>query len=45
MRLPLMDFAMSYITRSGRIDPARLRTMSPEFMAWYEAAQRVRATS
>jgi 2-polyprenyl-6-methoxyphenol hydroxylase-like FAD-dependent oxidoreductase len=45
MRLPLMDFAMSYITRSGRIDPARLRTMSPEFMACYEAAQRAQATS
>jgi 2-polyprenyl-6-methoxyphenol hydroxylase-like FAD-dependent oxidoreductase len=43
MRLPLMDFAMSYITRSGRIDPARLRAMSPAFMARYEAAQRARA--
>jgi 2-polyprenyl-6-methoxyphenol hydroxylase-like FAD-dependent oxidoreductase len=44
MRLPLMDFAMSYITRSGRIDPARLRVMSPAFMARYEAAQSARAT-
>ncbi len=43
MRLPLMDFAMSYITRSGRIDPARLRAMSPRFMACYEAARRDRA--
>jgi 2-polyprenyl-6-methoxyphenol hydroxylase-like FAD-dependent oxidoreductase len=37
MKLGLMDFAHSYITRSGRIDNARLRTMSPLFMARYEA--------
>jgi 2-polyprenyl-6-methoxyphenol hydroxylase-like FAD-dependent oxidoreductase len=40
MRLGLMDFAHSYITRSGRIDDARLRAMSPTFMARYEAAKR-----
>ena len=39
MKLDLMDFAYSYITRSGRIDDARLRAMSPAFMARYEASQ------
>jgi 2-polyprenyl-6-methoxyphenol hydroxylase-like FAD-dependent oxidoreductase len=39
MKLDLMDFAYSYITRSGRIDDARLRAMSPAFMARYEAAR------
>ncbi len=40
MKLGLMDFAYSYITRSGRIDDARLRAMSPEFMARYETSKR-----
>jgi 2-polyprenyl-6-methoxyphenol hydroxylase-like FAD-dependent oxidoreductase len=40
MKLALMDFAYSYITRSGRIDDARLRAMSPQFMSRYEAARR-----
>jgi 2-polyprenyl-6-methoxyphenol hydroxylase-like FAD-dependent oxidoreductase len=39
MKLGLMDFAYSYITRSGRIDDARLRSMSPAFMARYEASR------
>jgi 2-polyprenyl-6-methoxyphenol hydroxylase-like FAD-dependent oxidoreductase len=39
MKRELMDFAFSYITRSGRIDPARLRAMSPAFMARYERAR------
>jgi 2-polyprenyl-6-methoxyphenol hydroxylase-like FAD-dependent oxidoreductase len=41
MQLGLMDFAYSYITRSGRIDDARLRAMSPAFMALYEASRRL----
>lgn len=32
-----LDFAMSYITRSGRIPRDRLRKLSPQFMADYEA--------
>ncbi|WOH81399.1 FAD-dependent monooxygenase [Bradyrhizobium sp. BEA-2-5] len=39
MKLPLLDFAYSYITRSGRIDDFRLRAMSPAFMARYAAAK------
>jgi len=39
MQLGLMDFAYSYITRSGRIDDSRLRAMSPAFMARYEASK------
>ena len=34
-----MDFAYSYLTRSGRIDDARLRAMAPSFMARYEASR------
>jgi 2-polyprenyl-6-methoxyphenol hydroxylase-like FAD-dependent oxidoreductase len=37
MRLGLLQFAYSYITRSGRIDRTRLRAMSPSFMARYDA--------
>jgi 2-polyprenyl-6-methoxyphenol hydroxylase-like FAD-dependent oxidoreductase len=40
MKLDPMDFAFSYITRSGRIDRGRLRAMSPTFMARYESVRR-----
>ena len=36
MALPPLEFAYSYLTRSGRIDDARLRELSPRFMADYE---------
>ena len=36
MKLPPLDFAYSYITRSGRVDPSQLRAMSPRFMARYD---------
>jgi hypothetical protein len=41
MKLDLMDFGYSYITRSGRIDDIRLRAMSPAFMARYEAEKSI----
>jgi 2-polyprenyl-6-methoxyphenol hydroxylase-like FAD-dependent oxidoreductase len=44
MKLELMDFAYGYITRSGRIDDARLRAMSPRFMARYEASRKPGST-
>ena len=40
MKLGLMDFGYSYITRSGRIDDARLNAMSPQFMARHGAARK-----
>ena len=36
MKLAPVDFAMSYITRSGRVDIERLRKLSPKFVARYE---------
>ena len=36
MALKPTDFAMSYITRSGRVDFERLRKLSPRFVARYE---------
>jgi 2-polyprenyl-6-methoxyphenol hydroxylase-like FAD-dependent oxidoreductase len=39
MALAPMEFAMSYITRSGRVDLGRLRATSPGFVAAYEAGR------
>ena len=39
MKLPAAEFAMSYITRSGRVDIERLRKHSPRFVGWYERAR------
>jgi 2-polyprenyl-6-methoxyphenol hydroxylase-like FAD-dependent oxidoreductase len=36
MALAPLDFAMSYVTRSGRIDLDRLRQSSPRFVERYE---------
>jgi 2-polyprenyl-6-methoxyphenol hydroxylase-like FAD-dependent oxidoreductase len=36
MALDPIDFAMSYVTRSGRIDREKLRRLSPGFVARYE---------
>ncbi|HEY6700983.1 MAG TPA: FAD-dependent monooxygenase [Pseudolabrys sp.] len=39
MRLAPVDFAMSYITRSGRIDIERLRKLSPRFVDQFERSR------
>jgi 2-polyprenyl-6-methoxyphenol hydroxylase-like FAD-dependent oxidoreductase len=39
MKLAPWDFAWSYIQRSGRIDPEKLRRLAPGFVAGYEASQ------
>lgn len=39
MERDLMDFAYSYITRSGRIDRQRLAAMAPRFVSRYEHAR------
>jgi 2-polyprenyl-6-methoxyphenol hydroxylase-like FAD-dependent oxidoreductase len=43
MRLPPLEFAMSYVTRSGRVNLDKLRSVSPKFMAAYEDYSRTRA--
>ena len=45
MRLAPLEFAMSYITRSGRVDLERLRRTSPEFVSAYEAHVRTATLS
>jgi 2-polyprenyl-6-methoxyphenol hydroxylase-like FAD-dependent oxidoreductase len=42
MALEPLEFAMSYITRSGRVDLDRLRRVSPRFVAAYEGFSRGR---
>ena len=39
MGLPPVEFAYSYVTRSGRVDDERLRAMSPAFMARRDASR------
>jgi 2-polyprenyl-6-methoxyphenol hydroxylase-like FAD-dependent oxidoreductase len=36
MKLAPADFALSYVTRSGRVDLGRLRKVSPRFVTHYE---------
>ena len=36
MQLAPIDFAMSYVTRSGRVDLDRLRKLSPRFVERFE---------
>ena len=43
MRLAPIDFVMSYIRRSGRVDLDRLRRVSPGFVARYERERPVHA--
>ena len=38
MRHAPLDFAYGYLTRSGRMTPARARRLAPAFMAQYDAA-------
>jgi 2-polyprenyl-6-methoxyphenol hydroxylase-like FAD-dependent oxidoreductase len=46
MHLAPYDFAMSYLTRTGRMTPDKVRRMAPQFMAEYDQYQaRVRPPS
>ena len=40
MKLPPIEFAHSYLTRSGRLDDQRLRQLAPGFMARYDSSRR-----
>jgi 2-polyprenyl-6-methoxyphenol hydroxylase-like FAD-dependent oxidoreductase len=39
MHLAPYDFAMSYLTRTGRMTPDKVRRMAPQFMANYDRYQ------
>jgi hypothetical protein len=39
MQLAPIEFAMSYVTRSGRVDIDRLRTLSPRFVEQFERSR------
>ncbi|UIK14116.1 benzoate-CoA ligase family protein (plasmid) [Rhizobium leguminosarum] len=39
MRMEPLDFAFDYMTRSGRVDMDRLRKITPQFMARYDASK------
>ena len=39
MQLAPIEFAMSYVTRSGRVDIDRLRTLSPRFVEQFEGSR------
>lgn len=43
MNRPPLEFAFDYITRSGRVDMERLRSLAPRFMARYEAEKAAEA--
>jgi 2-polyprenyl-6-methoxyphenol hydroxylase-like FAD-dependent oxidoreductase len=45
MQLDPLDLAMSYITRSERVDEGRLWAMSPEFMTLYAGDRAAKADS
>jgi 2-polyprenyl-6-methoxyphenol hydroxylase-like FAD-dependent oxidoreductase len=45
MALAPLEFAMSYITRSGRVDLNRLRAVSPRFVAAYERYSSTRTST
>ena len=41
MALKPVEFAFDYLTRSGRVDMERMRKMTPDFMARYDAEAKV----
>ncbi len=45
MALPPYDFAMSYLSRTGRMDIERIRKIAPKFVAEYERRKKGRRRS